>query len=89
MAPHHLDPDRTVHATHADGHEIVRYDREGHWFLEERNQELEIERRTRIPVQRAAIVSRQNGWTHHAGLSGGSTFDRIRANLDEATGGQS
>lgn len=65
--------DRTVHATLANGDEIVRYDRAGKWYIE---YAANWEGRGRKPLTLAAAASLAAGnarW--YSGRSGGSQFD--------------
>ena len=72
------DDNRAVHARHADGREIVRYDREGHWFIEKQDPPRD---RRRLSVQQAAILAHQEGFECFPGLWGGGAFERILRNL--------
>lgn len=65
--------DRTVHATTGDGTEIVRYDRAGKWYLEQKDGT-----RRQVSVKEAAelvISDRSSRWFR--GRMGGSRFDGL------------
>jgi hypothetical protein len=69
------DPNRTVHAKY-DGMEIVRYDRQGHWYLEPT---LPLHPRQRVSINyaiQAALwgTANANG-VIFLGLPGGLMFD--------------
>lgn len=73
--------DRTVHARHRDGHEIVRYRKAGKWWLERADG-------TRAPLQVPTAVSEAADWTATGDATilwdqpGGKLFDsRLRAQL--------
>ncbi|MFJ2506297.1 hypothetical protein [Microbacterium sp. NPDC087592] len=65
---------RTVHGVSANGHDIVRYDRAGKWYLEPRNAF-----RSKLTVAQAAGHAALG--VHRAGLPGGQAFDAIVARL--------
>lgn len=73
-----MNDDRTAHAKHLDGDELVRYDRAGKWFLERPDG-----KRQRLGVHQAVRTSLGEGWTHLPGLPGGGDFDRLRARLGQ------
>lgn len=62
--------DRTIHARTAGGHEIVRYDRRGHWYEESSVGRL------RITIGRAVQLALLPGSVVNPGLPGGGSFDR-------------
>jgi hypothetical protein len=68
--------DRTVHGWTADGREVVRYERRGHWVIEGRGA------RQRVPVKHAARMA----WAgrHYPGLPGGRALDAYVARFDAA-----
>lgn len=59
---------RTVHARKPNGTEIVRYDRQGKWFLESFEQE---------PISVGRAVREAEYAEVRFGLPGGSVFDRM------------
>lgn len=65
--------DRQVHGISADGHQIVRYDRAGKWYLEG-----PTATRKQITLTEAAQLAAHG--TPHLDKPGGRTFDaRVRA----------
>lgn len=66
--------DRTVHAVLANGTEVVRYDRAGHWYLE-----TVSGTRRKSTLGEAVTLATQPGTTLHPGRSGGQQFNaRLR-----------
>lgn len=61
--------ERIVHGTTADGHEIVRYDRAGKWYVEKADGT-----RTQISVKRAAELATRPGAQVFEGRYGGRLF---------------
>jgi hypothetical protein len=67
------DRDRQVHATMKDGAEIVRYNREGHWYLEWPDGS---ERRTLRINDAVALATSTEVRDVFFNRPGGSAFDR-------------
>lgn len=63
--------DRTVHGKTASGHEIVRYDRAGKWYLEASGD------RRRITLVEAVTFATNPGSTVKYYRSGGRRFDAM------------
>lgn len=61
--------ERIVHGTTAEGHEIVRYDRAGKWFVEKADGS-----RRRVSVKRAAELATAPGAQAFEGRYGGRLF---------------
>lgn len=72
---------RTVHAEHPAGEEIVRYDRAGKWYIElvEPSPDAPWRRQVSVwdAVQRARELTKDGFGTIHIGLPGGGMFDRM------------
>jgi hypothetical protein len=68
------DRDRTVHASLKDGSEIVRYDREGRWYLEWPDGSERQVLKVRDAVELAADPDKVD--QVYSGLPGGAQFDR-------------
>jgi len=67
--------DRTVHATRANGSEVVRYDRAGKWFLEW----AVTARRKPLTVAEAAELAAAGDAAWYPNRPGGQAFDaRVR-----------
>ena len=71
--------DRYVHASHPEGEEVVRYDRQGHWYIEivEPSRHAPMRQRVNlaVAVKRAKELVEMGG-TIHLGEPGGGAFDR-------------
>ena len=78
------DNDRRVHAVSADGKtQIVRYDRQGRWFMEFDDGKRERIRDLRKAVAMAMIL-KAGGGEVHLGRPGGRHFDaKYRASTDK------
>lgn len=63
--------DRTVHGRTASGHEIVRYDRAGKWYLEADGD------RRQITLMEAVTFATNPGSTVKYYCSGGRRFDAM------------
>lgn len=78
-----MSEDRTVHAETGYA-EVVRYDRAGVWYVENRKRDS-VEWRTRMPLQHVVwwiTEQPQNEVTYHFGRKGGLQFDkRVRDEL--------
>jgi hypothetical protein len=76
--------DRRVHASHIEGEEIVRYDRQGKWYIEIVPPSPHAPWRRQVPISTAAARAKElekMGGTIHFGVQGGNNFDRkVRAN---------
>ena len=72
--------DRRVHASHPEGEEIVRYDRQGKWYIELVPPSPGAPARQQVPIAQAVARAKQlveQGGTIHFGEYGGSSFDRM------------
>lgn len=69
------NPDRTVHAVTAAGHEVVRYERAGKWFLESNGSGG----RQQLRVAVAAYAASRPDATWYVGRKGGEKFDALVA----------
>lgn len=72
--------DRTVHAIHPSGEQIVRYDRAGKWYIELVPPSVDAPRRKHVGVREAARRARElreQGGEILVGLHGGQMFDRL------------
>lgn len=77
MTMHNIS-DRQVHVS-AEGEEIVRYDRQGHWYIEMVPPSPHAGLRRRILLGRAVERAKElvdQGGTVHFGEYGGGAFDR-------------
>lgn len=75
---------RRVHAS-GWGEEVVRYDRQGKWYIELVPPSPDAPLRKAIPIREAvqrAIELRDQGGTIHLGVPGGNRFDSM---IKEAT----
>lgn len=62
--------DRSVHASHSDGTEVVRYDRAGKWYIERAS-----DPRIAVGLRRAVREALRSGMSVYLGLPGGTMFD--------------
>ena len=70
--------DRYVHAS-TEGEEVVRYDRQGHWYIELVEPSLHAPARKRVSLGEAVARAKQlaeMGGTVCYGEHGGGAFDR-------------
>ena len=65
-----MTDDRTVHGHTMNGHEIVRYDRAGKWYVEPQD-----DKRLAVTVIHAASLAALGDFT--PGLPGGKRFDAL------------
>lgn len=66
--------DRVVHAT-SDTQELVRYDREGRWYLESKGLPSRKRMKTVHDAVVAALELEATGGVIHLGRAGGGRFD--------------
>lgn len=73
-----MSDDRTVHASHPDGRQIVRYDRAGKWWLEHDPPLMRPARHIGVrEAARIALQLEEEGGTIIMGRPGGNAFDRL------------
>ena len=72
--------DRCVHASHFEGEEVVRYDRQGKWYIELVPPSPHAPARQQVPIAKAVARAKElveMGGTIHFGERGGASFDRM------------
>jgi hypothetical protein len=75
-------PDRRVHASHPEGEQVVRYNRQGKWYIELVQPSPHAPLRKQVPIAEAVTRAKQlaeQGGEIHYGLYGGSRFDKLVA----------